>query len=60
MLGATPGGMKDLVAAAAGQYIPGGGATTGVAPTPVNLTNSSTQLTGVNRTPTDPKSARQP
>ena len=46
VLGATPGGMKDLVAAAAGQYIPGGGATTGVAPTPVNLTNFVGSATG--------------
>ena|SRR5215471_1183716 len=37
VLGATPGGMSDLVRAAAGQYIPGGGATTGTAPTPVSL-----------------------
>jgi hypothetical protein len=39
VLGATPGGMKDLVAAAAGQYVPGGGATTGVQPQSVNLNN---------------------
>lgn len=37
VLGATPGGMQDLVRAAAGQYIPGGGATTGVQPTPVSM-----------------------
>lgn len=37
VLGSTPGGMTDLVRAAAGQYIPGGGATTGVQPTPVSL-----------------------
>ena len=46
VLGATPGGMKDLVAAAAGQYIPGGGATTGVAPTPVTLQNFVGSATG--------------
>jgi hypothetical protein len=39
VLGATPQGIRDLVAAAAGQYIPGGGATTGVQPTAVNLQN---------------------
>jgi len=39
VLGATPGGMSDLVRAAAGQYIPGGGATTGVQPQAVNLQN---------------------
>jgi len=50
VLGATPGGMKDLVAAAAGQYIPGGGATTGVAPTPVSLQNF---LGSATSTPTD-------
>lgn len=37
VLGATPGGMRDLVGAAMGQYIPGGGATTGVAPQAANL-----------------------
>jgi hypothetical protein len=46
VLGSTPGGMKDLVAAAAGQYIPGGGATTGVAPTPVTLQNFVGSTTG--------------
>jgi hypothetical protein len=46
VLGATPGGMKDLVAAAAGQYIPGGGATTGVAPTPVDLNSFVGSATG--------------
>jgi hypothetical protein len=39
VLGATPQGLQDLVRAAAGQYIPGGGATTGVQPTAVNLQN---------------------
>jgi hypothetical protein len=46
VLGATPGGMKDLVAAAAGQYIPGGGATTGVGPTAANLQNFVGSATG--------------
>ena len=32
VLGATPGGMRDLVGAAMGQYVPGGGATTGYQP----------------------------
>lgn len=36
-LGSTPGGIKDLVAASAGQYVPGRGATTGVAPVPASL-----------------------
>jgi hypothetical protein len=52
VLGATPGGMKDLVAAAAGQYIPGGGATTGVQPTAVNMSNFLGSATGGQ--PTDP------
>jgi hypothetical protein len=39
VLGATPAGLQDLVRAAAGQYIPGGGATTGVQPTAANLQN---------------------
>jgi hypothetical protein len=46
VLGATPGGTQDLVRAAAGQYIPGGGATTGVQPTPVSMNSFYTQLTG--------------
>jgi hypothetical protein len=44
VLGATPGGMRDLVAAAMGQYIPGGGATTGVQPTPVSLQSVQQQI----------------
>jgi hypothetical protein len=52
VLGSTPGGMKDLVAAAAGQYIPGGGATTGVQPTAVNMSNFLGSATGGQ--PTDP------
>jgi hypothetical protein len=46
VLGSTPGGLKDLAAAAAGQYIPGGGATTGVQPTPVTLQNFVGSATG--------------
>lgn len=46
VLGATPGGLSDLVRAAAGQYIPGGGATTGVQPTPVSLQSFVGQSTG--------------
>jgi hypothetical protein len=46
VLGATPQGMQDLVAAAAGQYVPGGGATTGMAPTPVSLQSLLGQATG--------------
>lgn len=37
VLGSTPGGMRDLYAAAMGQYIPGGGATTGQAPQAASL-----------------------
>lgn len=37
VLGSTPGGMRDLAAAAMGQYIPGGGATTGYQPQAANL-----------------------
>jgi hypothetical protein len=44
VLGATPGGMRDLTAAAMGQYIPGGGATTGVQPTPVSLQSMQQQI----------------
>ncbi len=45
VLGATPQGTRDLVAAAAGQYIPGGGATTGVAPQGANLNTLYNQAT---------------
>jgi hypothetical protein len=41
-MASTPGGMGDLVRAAAGQYIPGGG-TTGVAPTAASLQSLSQQ-----------------
>jgi hypothetical protein len=46
VLGATPQGMQDLVRAAAGQYIPGGGATTGVGPQPITLGGFVNQTTG--------------
>jgi hypothetical protein len=46
VLGATPGGMRDLVAAAAGQYIPGGGATTGLQPQAANLNTLVGQVAG--------------
>jgi hypothetical protein len=46
VLGATPQGTQDLVRAAAGQYIPGGGATTGVQPQAANLNTFYNQLTG--------------
>jgi hypothetical protein len=48
VLGATPQGTRDLVAAAAGQYIPGGGATTGVQPQAANLNTLYNQATGAN------------
>jgi hypothetical protein len=46
VLGATPQGTQDLVRAAAGQYIPGGGATTGVQPQAANLNTLYNQATG--------------
>jgi len=46
MLGATPGGISDLVRSAAGQYIPGGGATTGVPGQAASLNSFYNQLTG--------------
>jgi len=51
VLGSTPQGMTDLVRAAAGQYMPGGGATTGVAPTPVSMQSFYNQLTGGQQQP---------
>ena len=38
-LGATPAGLQGLTAAAAGAYMPGAGATTGIAPTAQTLQN---------------------
>src|SRR5215471_3542767 len=49
VLGATPRGLSDLAAAAAGQYMPGGGATTGVQPQAVSLQNFVGGLTGDQR-----------
>jgi hypothetical protein len=46
VLGSTPGGLKDLAAAAAGQYIPGGGATTGVQPQAVTMQSFLGSATG--------------
>jgi len=46
VLGSTPGGMRDLAAAAMGQYVPGGGATTGVAPQAVSLQSMMGQIAG--------------
>jgi len=46
VLGATPGGMRDLYAAAMGQYVPGGGATTGVQPSAANLSTMMQQMQG--------------
>lgn len=44
VLGATPQGMKDLVGAAMGQYVPGGGATTGVNPQAATLQTLQQQI----------------
>jgi len=46
VLGATPQGMRDLTAAAMGQYIPGGGATTGQQPQAANLQTLQQQVAG--------------
>lgn len=46
VLGSTPGGMRDLVSAAMGQYIPGGGATTGQAPQAADLQTLQQQVAG--------------
>jgi hypothetical protein len=46
VLGATPQGMRDLTAAAMGQYIPGGGATTGQQPTAASLQSLQQQVAG--------------
>ena len=47
VLGSTPGGIRDLTAAAMGQYVPGGGATTGAQPTPASLQSMYDQVRGV-------------
>src|SRR5262245_48770395 len=46
VLGSTPGGMRDLVAAAMGQYVPGGGATTGYQPQAVSLQSMMGDVSG--------------
>jgi hypothetical protein len=46
VLGSTPGGYRDLYAAAMGQYVPGGGATTGVQPQAANLQTMQQQIAG--------------
>jgi hypothetical protein len=46
VLGSTPGGMRDLYAAAMGQYVPGGGATTGVQPQAVSLQSLMGDVSG--------------
>ena len=46
VLGSTPQGMKDLVGAAMGQYVPGGGATTGQAPQAATLQTMQQQIAG--------------
>jgi hypothetical protein len=46
VLGSTPGGYRDLYAAAMGQYVPGGGATTGVQPQAASLQTMMQQIAG--------------
>jgi len=46
VLGSTPGGMRDLYAAAMGQYVPGGGATTGMQPQAASLQSMQAQIGG--------------
>jgi hypothetical protein len=46
VLGSTPGGMRDLVGAAMGQYVPGGGATTGYQPQAASLQSLMGDVTG--------------
>jgi hypothetical protein len=46
VLGSTPGGMRDLAAAAMGQYVPGGGATTGYQPQAAGLQSMMGQVAG--------------
>lgn len=48
VLGSTPQGMRDLTAAAMGQYIPGGGATTGQQPQAISLQALQQQVGGTN------------
>jgi hypothetical protein len=60
VLGATPGGMRDLVAAAMGQYIPGGGATSGVQPQAATLQTLQQQIAGGGGQPTMSVQGGQP
>lgn len=46
VLGATPNGMRDLYSAAMGQYVPGGGATTGYQPQAADLNTMQQQIGG--------------
>lgn len=46
VLGSTPGGLRDLVSGAMGQYTPATGATTGAAPTPAALGSVQSDVTG--------------
>ena len=46
VLGSTPQGMRDLYAASMGQYVPGGGATTGVNPQAATLQTQMEQIGG--------------
>ena len=57
VLGSTPGGMRDLYAAAMGQYVPGGGATTGYQPEAASLQSMMGQIGGI---PYNPAAAGQP
>lgn len=50
VLGSTPGGMRDLMAAAMGQYVPGGGATTGYQPQAASLQSVMGQVGGYDYT----------
>ena len=59
VLGSTPNGMRDLAAAAMGQYIPGGGATTGVAPQAANLQTMMGQIAGGGYGQANPNNAQQ-
>ena len=47
VLGSTPNGLRDLTAAAMGQYVPGGGATTGMQPQAASLQSLMGDVSGV-------------
>jgi len=55
VLGSTPNGMRDLYAAAMGQYVPGGGATTGYQPQAANLNTLQEQVGGYTTNPGQPQ-----